>query len=298
MKHITVLLNEAIEQLNIKEDGIYVDATLGGAGHSIEILKKLTTGHLYAFDQDLYAINTANEKLKQYKNKTIIHSNFANLKSELEKLNVKKIDGILFDLGMSSFQIDDESRGFSYLKDAKLDMRMNQNQTKTAEEIVNTYSKEQLAEIFFKYGDEENGFKIANEIIRRRPIKNTLELVDICDKINRNRKGHSAKKVFQALRIEVNNEMIVLEKVLDDLIPMLNEKARIVAITFHSLEDRIIKHFFKIHSSLNVPKNLPLINIPKPPLKLITRKPIYPSKEELLENSRSRSAKMRVAEKQ
>lgn len=298
MKHITVLLNEAIEQLNIKEDGIYVDATLGGAGHSIEILKKLTTGHLYAFDQDLYAINTANEKLKQYKNKTIIHSNFANLKSELEKLNVKKIDGILFDLGMSSFQIDDESRGFSYLKDAKLDMRMNQNQTKTAEEIVNTYSKEQLAEIFFKYGDEENGFKIANEIIRRRPIKNTLELVDICDKINRNRKGHSAKKVFQALRIEVNNEMIVLEKVLDDLIPMLNEEARIVAITFHSLEDRIIKHFFKTHSSLNVPKNLPLINIPKPPLKLITRKPIYPSKEELLENSRSRSAKMRVAEKQ
>lgn len=298
MKHITVLLNEAIEQLNIKEDGIYVDATLGGAGHSIEILKKLTTGHLYAFDQDLYAINTANEKLKQYKNKTIIHSNFANLKSELEKLNVKKIDGILFDLGMSSFQIDDESRGFSYLKDAKLDMRMNQNQTKTAEEIVNTYSKDQLAEIFFKYGDEENGFKIANEIIRRRPIKNTLELVDICDKINRNRKGHSAKKVFQALRIEVNNEMIVLEKVLDDLIPMLNEKARIVAITFHSLEDRIIKHFFKIHSSLNVPKKLPLINIPKPPLKLITRKPIYPSKEELLENSRSRSAKMRVAEKQ
>mgnify|MGYP001470680634 CR=1 FL=1 len=298
MKHITVLLNEAIEQLNIKEDGIYVDATLGGAGHSIEILKKLTTGHLYAFDQDLYAINTANEKLKQYKNKTIIHSNFANLKSELEKLNVKKIDGILFDLGMSSFQIDDESRGFSYLKDAKLDMRMNQNQTKTAEEIVNTYSKEQLAEIFFKYGDEENGFKIANEIIRRRPIKNTLELVDICDKINRNRKGHSAKKVFQALRIEVNNEMIVLEKVLDDLIPMLNEEARIVAITFHSLEDRIIKHFFKTHSTLNVPKNLPLINIPKPPLKLITRKPIYPSKEELLENSRSRSAKMRVAEKQ
>lgn len=297
MKHVTVLLNEAINELNIKDNGIYVDGTLGGAGHSSLILENLAKGHLYAFDQDLYAINVANEKLSKYSNKTIIHSNFAKLKNELNSRGVTKIDGILLDLGMSSFQIDDEERGFSYLKDAKLDMRMNQEQEKTAEYIVNNYTKDELVKIFFTYGDEENSFKIVNQIIKNRPITNTLELVEICDRINYKRKGHSAKKVFQALRIEVNDEMKVLEKVLEDSLELLNEGGRMVIITFHSLEDRIVKHFFKENSFINVPKNLPLINVPLPKLNLVTRKPIYPTDEEMNENSRSKSAKMRVAEK-
>lgn len=297
MKHITVLLNESIEQLDIKPDGIYVDGTLGGAGHSKLILSKLESGHLYAFDQDTYAINRAAEVLSEYDNKTIIHDNFKNVKKRLNELGVNKIDGLLLDLGMSSFQIDDEERGFTYLKDANLDMRMNQNQELTAETIVNTYSKDELAEIFFKYGDEENGFKIANRIISARPLTKTSELVEICDRVNYKRKGHSSKKVFQALRIAVNDELRVLENLLDDSLELLNDGGRIVIITFHSLEDRIVKHFFKEHSSLNVPKNMPLINIPKPALELVTRKPIYPSNDELEDNSRSKSAKLRVAKK-
>lgn len=297
MKHVTVLLNEAIEYLNIKKDGIYVDGTLGGAGHSELILKNLSEGHLYAFDQDLYAIDVASKKLALYPNKTIIHDNFANMKKRLNELGISKVDGILLDLGMSSFQIDDESRGFTYLKDAKLDMRMNQESDLTAEEMVNTYDKDELAKIFFKYGDEENSYKIVNEIIRRRPLKTTSDLVAICDKINYKRKGHSSKKVFQALRIAVNNEIGVLEQLLNDSVDLLNDQGRIVIITFHSLEDRIVKHFFKEKSELKVPKNLPLINIPKMDLEIVTKKPIYPSEEELENNSRSKSAKMRVAKK-
>lgn len=297
MKHITVLRDEAIKELNINPEGIYVDLTLGGAGHSEEILKKLTTGHLFAFDQDEYALSVASEKLEKYNNKTLIYSNFANVKEKLSELGVTKVDGILADLGMSSFQIDDEDRGFTYLKDTKLDMRMNQSQTLTAKEIVNTYSLEDLANIFYRYGDELNSFKIAREIIKRRPLETTFELVAICDLINRGRKGHSAKKVFQALRIAVNKEMEVLEKMLESGLEILNENGRFVIITFHSLEDRIVKHFFKEHSTLNLPKNLPLIDLPKTKLKLITRKPILPSEEELLLNTRSRSAKMRVSEK-
>ncbi|VEU80893.1 16S rRNA (cytosine(1402)-N(4))-methyltransferase RsmH [Haploplasma axanthum] len=297
MKHVTVLLNEAIEYLNIKKDGIYVDGTLGGAGHSELILKNLSAGHLYAFDQDLYAIDVASKKLESYSNKTIIHDNFANMKKRLNELGISKVDGILLDLGMSSFQIDDESRGFTYLKDAKLDMRMNQESSLTAEEMVNTYDKDELAKIFFKYGDEENSYKIVNEIIRRRPLKTTSDLVAICDKINFKRKGHSSKKVFQALRIAVNNEIGVLEQLLNDSVELLNDQGRIVIITFHSLEDRIVKHFFKEKSEINVPKNLPLINIPKMDLEIVTKKPVYPSDEELENNSRSKSAKMRVAKK-
>lgn len=298
MKHITVLLEESIEQLNIKPNGIYVDGTLGGAGHSELILKNLSSqGHLYSFDQDTYAINTATKKLEDYDNVTIIHDNFANVKKRLLDLGVTKVDGLLLDLGMSSFQIDDESRGFTYLKDAKLDMRMNQDQKLTAEEIVNTYSKDELAEIFFKYGDEENGFKIANRIISARPLQTTGQLVDICDRVNFKRKGHSAKKVFQALRIAVNDELRVLETLLEDSLDFLNDEGRLVIITFHSLEDRIVKHFFKRNSTLDVPKNMPLINIEQPILELVTRKPIYPSDVEMIDNSRSKSAKLRVAKK-
>lgn len=297
MKHITVLKDEAIEKLNIKSNGIYIDLTLGGAGHSEEILKKLTSGHLYAFDQDEYALGVASEKLSKYNNKTLIHANFSQVKEKLQELGINKVDGILADLGMSSFQIDDESRGFTYLKNTKLDMRMNQNASLTAKEIVNTYELEELAEIFFKYGDETNSFKIAREIIKRRPLETTFDLVEICDFINRGRKGHSAKKVFQALRIAVNREMEALEQMLESGLELLNEEGRFVIITFHSLEDRIVKRFFKEHSTHNIPKNLPIINLPKTALKQITRKPILPSSEELKVNSRSRSAKMRVAEK-
>lgn len=297
MRHDTVLLKEAIEYLNIKENGIYIDGTLGGAGHSKLILENLTSGHLYAFDQDLYAIGVASEKLKAFMNKTIIHDNFANIKKQLTDRNINKIDGILLDLGMSSFQIDDETRGFTYLKDTELDMRMDQSKGLKASDILNTYSKDELANIFFKYGDEENGFKIANEIIRRRPLYKTFELVDICDKINYKRKGHSSKKVFQALRIEVNQELKVLETLLEESLDLLKPGGRIVIITFHSLEDRIVKHFFKEQAEYKVPKGLPLINVPVMPLKIITRKPIYPTKIEMDENPRSKSAKLRVAER-
>lgn len=297
MKHETVLLNESIENLNIKPNGIYVDGTLGGGGHSELILRNLKGGHLFAFDQDKYAIEKASNRLKEFTNKTIIHSNFINIKNELLKHNITKVDGILLDLGMSSFQIDDESRGFTYLKDTDLDMRMDITQSLTAKEILNTYEKDDLATILFKYGDEENGFKIANAIIKNRPLDTTFDLVNICDKVNYKRKGHSAKKVFQALRIAVNNELGVLESLLDQSLDLLNDDGRLVIITFHSLEDRIVKHFYKENSTTNIPKNLPIINIPKMPLKLITRKPILPSKEELENNSRSRSAKLRVAQK-
>jgi|SRR5690625_1439320 len=297
MKHITVLLEESIEQLNIKPNGVYVDATLGGAGHSKHILEKLNTGHLYAFDQDMYAINKASETLSNYPNKTIIHSNFTNLEKELTNRGVNKIDGILLDLGMSSFQIDDETRGFTYLKDTKLDMRMDQSQTLTAKEIVNTYERDELANILYQYGDEENSFKIADEIIKNRPLETTFDLVNICDKVNFRRKGHSAKKVFQALRIEVNDELKVLEEVLKQSLNMLNDDGRIVVITFHSLEDRIVKHFFKKYSTRNIPKNIIIFDDKKPPLTIVNRKPILPSETEIKNNSRSRSAKLRVAKK-
>ncbi|WP_026391811.1 16S rRNA (cytosine(1402)-N(4))-methyltransferase RsmH [Haploplasma modicum] len=297
MKHVTVLLNETIDYLNIKDDGIYVDLTLGGAGHTKLLLSKLKTGHLYAFDQDMYAINLAKETFKDNENITVIHDNFANIRKRLNELGVFKVDGIIADLGMSSFQIDDISRGFTYLKDTSLDMRMNQNSMLTAKDIVNTYEKDDLAQIFFKYGDEENGFKIANEIIRRRPLETTFDLVNICDKINYKRKGHSAKKVFQALRIAVNDEIKTLEDMLEQTVDLLNEEGRLCIITFHSLEDRIVKHFMKKYSELNIPKNLPIIGELKTKFDLVTRKPVYPSEEEMLENSRSKSAKLRVAKK-
>lgn len=297
MKHVTVLLKESIKGLNIKADGLYVDATLGGAGHSELILSYLDKGHLYAFDQDEYALEVASKRLDKYHNKTLIYDNFANMKARLNAFGVEKVDGILADLGMSSFQIDDETRGFTYLKDTSLDMRMNQKNDLTAAHILNTYSYEELANVFYLYGDEENSFKIASQIIKNRPLKTTFDLVNICDKVNYKRKGHSAKKVFQALRIVVNDEIKVLEKLLEDSLQLLNEGGRLVLITFHSLEDRIVKHFMKEHSSVNIPKNVIIFDEMLAPLKLITRKPILPTKEELTDNSRSRSAKLRIAEK-
>jgi 16S rRNA (cytosine1402-N4)-methyltransferase len=298
MKHISVLLNESVNALNIDPNGIYVDATLGGGGHSLEILKQLNKGHLFAFDQDDFAIKKATERLKDYPNKTLIKANFSEMNVELEKLGIHKVDGILFDLGLSSFQIDDETRGFSYLKDHDLDMRMNKDATLTAKVIVNTYDRQKLADIFRAYGDEQNAWKIAGMIIDRRPIETTLELVEITDIANKGIKGHSAKRVFQALRIEVNKELEVLEKALNNALNILNPGGRLLVITFQSLEDKMVKQFFKTNSEINLPRNVDIRNLPKTPLKMITRKPIIPSELELKDNSRSHSAKLRVAEKQ
>lgn len=297
MKHETVLKNEVIEYLNINPSGIYVDGTLGGGGHSKAILDMLTDGHLYVFDQDIFAINYAKERLKEYKNITYINSNFRNIENELKKLGVKKIDGVILDLGMSSFQIDDESRGFSYISDARLDMRMNQSATKDASYVCNNYTEEELTNIFYLYGEEKNSRRIAREIIKNRPIEYTHQLVEITDRINYKVKGHSAKRVFQALRIEVNDELKALEEFLEQSLNILNKEGRLAFLTFHSLEDRIVKHFFKEHSDKPLPKGVPMAGVIEGELEVITRKPIYPSKEEMKYNSRSRSAKLRVARK-
>lgn len=303
MEHYSVLLSEAIENLNIKEDGIYVDATLGLGGHSSKILEKLTTGHLYAFDEDKMAISYAEERLSKIgSNYTLIKSNFVNLKKELAKLGVTKIDGIVFDLGVSSPQIDTASRGFSFSKDGLLDMRMDTDNLLTAEKVVNEYSKEELTSIFFNYGEEKQSRLIANKIIAKRPIKTTLELVLVIkDAVGANYfyKNHPERKIFQAIRIEVNKELSVLKDVLPDAGELLNKEGRLVVITFHSLEDRIVKKYMKEESEVSdLVKGLPEIPAAyKPKLRLITRKPILPSKKELEENSRSKSAKLRVAEK-
>lgn len=297
MKHISVLKEESIENLNIKPDGIYVDATLGGAGHSKEILKRLPEGFLYAFDVDDYAISRAHEVLKDFSNYEIIKSNFRNLKEELHKREVFKIDGILFDLGLSSFQIDDKKRGFSYLGDNKLDMRMDQSQEFSALDILNNYKEEELVNIFFKYGEERNARKIAREIIKARPLSKTSELVEITDKVNYKTKGHSAKRVFQALRIEVNDELKALKEALESLDDMINPGGRICVISFHSLEDRIVKKHFRSLTRVEIIKGLPVPIEPESPFIEITRKPIYPKEEEMKTNSRSKSAKLRVIEK-
>jgi 16S rRNA (cytosine1402-N4)-methyltransferase len=297
MKHETVLKEEAISYLNIKPKGIYVDATLGGAGHSKRILESLNGGFLYAFDQDEYAIQYAKEVLKEFSSFKIIKSNFKYMKQKLKEEGIHSIDGLLLDLGLSSFQIDDVDRGFTYLKDTSLDMRMDQSQEVTAQMILNTYSFEELAKIFFVYGEEKNSFKIAKRIIEKRPLQTTMDLVKITDSVNYNEKGHSAKRVFQALRIAVNDELNVLEDILKDAVDMLNQDGRLVVITFHSLEDRIVKHFFREESTIYIPKNLPIMSNQEADFEVITRKPVYPTEEEYLRNPRSKSAKLRALKK-
>lgn len=304
-EHITVLKEEAVDALNIKDDGIYVDATLGGGGHSSLILSKLKKGHLYSFDQDDYAISRAKEKLDTVGNNyTIIKSNFVNLKERLNELGVYHIDGILYDLGVSSFQFDMEERGFSYRLDGPLDMRMNQNQELSAKTIVNEWLVSKLIEIFYRYGEEKFAKQIAFQIDKVRhekEISTTFELVDIIksalpQKVLK-QKGHPAKQVFQALRVAVNDELTVFEKSLLDALDMLNSDGRAVVITFQSLEDRICKSIFKEKSTLDIPEGLPVIIKEEAPFELISRKPILPSEEELNNNNRSHSAKMRILRK-
>ena len=301
--HYSVLLNESIDLLNIKENGIYVDCTLGYAGHSKEILKRLKNGFLYAFDQDMEAIKYSEEELKKISNNfEIIHANFSSLKNELDNRGIDHVDGILFDLGFSSPQIDNESRGFSFMKDAALDMRMDQTNKKSAYDVVNNYNLEDLTNIFYKYAEEKYSRSIAKNIISSRPINTTLELVDVIKKsvpVSYALTRHPERVIFQAIRIEVNNELRVLESTLPDAINLLNKDGRIAVITFHSLEDRIVKHIFKSNSEVpDIVKGLP--DIPdgyKPKIKLINKKPIVASDREINENSRSKSAKLRVIER-
>ena len=303
--HISVLKCESIEGLNIKPDGIYVDCTLGGGGHSLEIAKRLTTGRLICFDKDEDAIKYAKIVLKDYLGKiTIIHNNFKNIKQCLNDLGIDKVDGILCDLGVSSYQLDTAERGFSYRYDARLDMRMDKSTGISAYEVVNTYSDKELQKILFSYGEEKNTFAIVKKIINNRkikPIETTFELKDIitsCYPPKDRNKPALANKVFQAIRIEVNGELDDLDS-LEDMIELLNQDGRLCVITFHSLEDRIAKNVFKMHSTdCLCPPHFPkCVCGHKSDIKLISRKPIIPSEEELLNNSRSASAKLRVVQK-
>ena len=302
--HKSVLLEEAIQYLNLKEDAIIVDCTLGYGGHSSEILKRIPKGHLYAFDQDEEAITSASKRLSNISsNFTIIKSNFVHLKEKLQELGIHKVDGILFDLGVSSPQLDEDERGFSFHKDARLDMRMDQTQKKDAYQVINTYSYEQLVDIMKTYGEEKFAPSIAKKIIEKRQEKEivtTLELVEIIKNSvpeKYRREHHPARKVFQAIRIEVNDELNVFEKALKDALELIDVNGRVCVITFHSLEDIICKRMMKEVSTVpNELKNLPVIpdNL-KPNYQMI--KTIHPSKEELEENRRARSAKLRVIEK-
>ena len=307
MKHYSVMCNEIIDSLNIKPDGIYVDATLGYAGMSSKILEKLNSnGLLIGIDQDSEAREYSNKVLSKISdNYRIVDANFAELKEKLEELNINKIDGIIFDLGLSSPQIDDEKRGFSFMKDAPLDMRMNITSKLTAKDVVNTYKEEDLIKYFFEYGEEKLSRVIAKKIVevrKNKEIDRTLELVEIIKSAvgaNYFFKNHPERKIFQALRIIVNDELEVLKKVLPDAIELLNKGGRMSVITFHSLEDRIVKNVFKEYSEVNeIFKGLP--SIPEEyqaKLKIINKKPIVASDKEIEENSRSHSAKLRIVER-
>ncbi|MBC1315606.1 16S rRNA (cytosine(1402)-N(4))-methyltransferase RsmH [Listeria booriae] len=307
-QHETVLLKETVDNLNIKPDGVYVDCTLGGAGHSAYLLSQLTeSGHLFAFDQDSKALAHAKERLSEYAGQvTFIKSNFRYIKEALLEVGVTEVDGILYDLGVSSPQLDERERGFSYHQDAPLDMRMDQDAPLTARDVVNDWPYEDLVRIFFRYGEEKFSKQVAREIERRRevaPIETTGELVD-CIKAAipapaRRKGGHPAKRVFQAIRIAVNDELGAVEDSLKDAMELLKPGGRISVITFHSLEDRITKQIFTEQAKgPELPPGLPIIpDEYKPKMKLVTRKPILPSEEELTENNRARSAKLRVVER-
>lgn len=306
-KHVSVLLNECLEGLNIKPDGKYVDCTLGGAGHSSQILKRLSKdGLLIGIDQDKDALKAAGERLKNFENKVLVHNNFYNIGEIIDDLNVGNIDGILMDLGVSSYQLDEGERGFSYMKDAPLDMRMNRENDFSAYDVVNTYSEEELYKVIKDYGEEKFAKRIASFIVEKReskPIETTFELVDIIKSAipaKARREGpHPAKRTFQAIRIEVNGELRILNKAIEDGVNRLNKGGRMAIITFHSLEDRIVKLKFRdLANPCTCPKEFPICVCGKEPLvKLVSRKAIEPSKEEVLENPRSRSAKLRVIEK-
>lgn len=305
--HVSVLLNETIEGLNIKPDGIYADGTLGGAGHSYQIASKLNgLGRLIGFDQDEDAITASTERLKEFKNVTIVRSNYRNMKEELNNRGIEKIDGILLDLGVSSYQLDTVSRGFSYKEEAPLDMRMDNRNEVTARDIVNNYSQGDLFRIIRDYGEDKFAANIAKHIVMNReikPIETTTELAEIVKAAIpmkfRKQGGHPAKQTFQAIRIELNSELSVLKESLMDMIDLLNPNGRICIITFHSLEDRIVKNIFKeAEDPCTCPKNFPTCVCGKKSKgKVITRKPILPSEEELKLNLRSKSAKLRIFEK-
>ena len=305
--HISVLLNETIEGLNIKPDGIYADGTLGGAGHSYQIASKLNgLGRLIGFDQDEDAITASTERLKEFKNVTIVRSNYRNMKEELNNRGINKVDGILLDLGVSSYQLDTVSRGFSYKEEAPLDMRMDNRNEVTARDIVNNYSQGDLFRIIRDYGEDKFAANIAKHIVMNRevkPIETTTELAEIVKAAIpmkfRKQGGHPAKQTFQAIRIELNSELSVLKESLMDMIDLLNPNGRICIITFHSLEDRIVKNIFKeAEDPCTCPKNFPTCVCGKKSKgKVITRKPVLPSEEELKLNSRSKSAKLRIFEK-
>ena len=302
-EHISVLAEETIENLNIKPDGIYADLTLGKGGHSKKILEKLSDkGRLIAFDQDKEAIMAAKENLKDFSNVIYVNTNFENFESTLKDLNISKIDGALMDIGVSSYQIDNASRGFSYMHDGPLDMRMDIENELTAETIVNEYSKEELTEIFSKYGEERFSKTIARNIVdyrNKQRIDTTFKLRDIVNKSVRTKEAHPEKRVFQALRIEVNRELEVLENTIEDVVDHLNVGGRLCIITFHSLEDRIVKNKFKdLEKDCTCPPGLPVCvcdTVRK--LKIITNKPIVAGNKELSENSRSKSAKLRVCQR-
>lgn len=305
--HIPILIDEVIKGLSIKKDGIYVDGTLGGAGHSREIVKRLDTGKLIGIDQDTDALKKASEVLEEFKEKTIlVHNNYKNIDTILEELNIEKVDGIFIDIGVSSYQLDEASRGFSYHKDAPLDMRMDRSKEFSAWDIVNNYTHEELTDIILSYGEDSWAKRIAEFIVEERktaPINTTLELVDVIKKAIPKRVrmegSHPAKQTFQALRIEVNGELDVLKASIDKMVGLLKPGGRIAIITFHSLEDRIVKEKFKyLFKDCICPSEIPICACDKKrEIKIITRKPIVPTKEEIEFNSRSRSAKLRIAEK-
>ncbi|HEL0601630.1 TPA: 16S rRNA (cytosine(1402)-N(4))-methyltransferase RsmH [Streptococcus equi subsp. zooepidemicus] len=307
--HVTVLLHEAVDMLDIKPDGIYVDATLGGSGHSAYLLSQLgDKGHLYCFDQDQRAIDHAQQLLKPYIDKgqvTFIKDNFRHLKARLLEHGVTELDGILYDLGVSSPQLDERERGFSYKQDAPLDMRMDSQAALTAYEVVNTYDFNDLVRIFFKYGEDKFSKQIARKIEQARaikPISTTTELAALIKSAKPakelKKKGHPAKQIFQAIRIEVNDELGAADASIQQAIELLALDGRISVITFHSLEDRLTKHLFKEASTADAPKGLPFIpDELKPKLELVSRKPILPSQKELMANNRAHSAKLRVARK-
>jgi len=306
-KHVSVLLEECIEALNIKKQGYYVDCTMGGAGHSSHIVSNLNNdGRLIGIDQDTDALNAAKEKLKDYNNVIYVHNNFHNIYDILEELNIEKVDGILMDLGVSSYQLDAGERGFSYMQDAPLDMRMNREKKFSAYDVINDYSEEDLYRIIKDYGEERFSKRIASFIVKRRnekPIETTLELVDIIKAAipaKARRDGpHPAKRTFQAIRIEVNGELEILDKAIDDSVKKLNSNGRLAIITFHSLEDRIVKNKFRdLENPCKCPKEFPICACgKKPTVKVLSRKAIAPTDEEIEVNPRSRSAKLRVLEK-